>query len=227
MGEIFVMIRKAGHLANVSDEPLAVPDSLPSLHDLDWNVLTENVRQHGADPDRFVVSLALGLANGVPANRADALALVSLAGWRAGALTLRDDALARAGAITVKTVRTAAAQVLGIGTDLDGFLTMQESDRFWWPDRGRHDGYVCTLGGFSGLGGPWVSPPSEARPLAEPGTFGIRTGEDWWQADIDVWGLRLTYLPTEPIENAAAPDSVSIEFKDDSYLAWLHVGNTP
>lgn len=221
------MIRMAGHLANVSGEPLVVPESLPAAQGLDWKALIENVQQQGADPDRFVASLAQGFQDGVPADRVDLLTLVSLAGWRAGALALRDDALSRAGAFTETNVRAAATRVLDIDTDLDTFLTRQAVDRYWWPDRARHDGYVCAFGGFAGLGGAWVSPPTESRPLSDAGAFGIRTGEDWWRADIDVWGVRLSPLPTEPDKNTEAPALVSIELKNDSYLAWLRVRDTP
>jgi len=223
------MIRTAGHLANASGKPLAVPDSLPAVEDLDWTVLKENVQQQGADPDRFLSSLAQGLEGGVPKDRGDLLTLVSVAGWRAGALALREDALSRAGALTNTSVRAAATRVLGIdtGTDLDTFLEKQALDRYWWPDRERHDGYVGTFGGFAGLGGPWISPPTKSRPLAEAGSFGILTGEDWWRADLDVWGVRLTPLHTEPKKNTKANKLVSLELKKDSYLAWLHVESSP
>lgn len=223
------MIRMPGHLANVTNEPLIVPDELPVTHDLDLPLAAANVQQHGGDPARFATALSRGLVDGVPADRADVLALVSLAGWRSGALTLRDDALARANALTDRAARKTAALVLGIETELGDFLKMQETDRFWWPGRAGHRGFVCALGGFSGVGGSWLAPPVEARTLAEPGAFGIRTGDDWWRADVDVWGVRLARLAAPPADAApasvsTAPGLVSVVLTADSYLAWVHVG---
>ncbi len=218
------MMRGPGSLANVPLAALAGPADLPEIDGLNLELAAENVRRHGGDPGRFATALLAGVSEGVPADRAHVSALVSLAGWRAGALPLRDDALARANAVTDTAVRTAITRVLGIDTDLESFLHRQKADRFWWPDRDAHRGYVCTLGGFSGLGGLWISPPQEARRFAEPGAFAIRAGDDWWRADVDVWGARLVQIGTPPVEGVQANDAASIVLVPDSYLAWVHVG---
>ncbi len=221
------MMRMPGHRANPLRQPRTEVSEIPAVEGLDLVLAAENVRRQGGDPTRFASALSAGFAEGVPSERTDVFALVSLAGWRAGALTLREDALVRAETIIEPAVRSAATRVLDIRSDLHSFLQKQSTDRYWWPDRAKYNGIVCAIGGFAGVGGSWIAPPTEALPLAEAGAFGIRTDDEWWRADLDVWGVRLVRLSAPPTEDPDAAGSVSIILEENSYLAVLHVEATP
>ncbi|MET4157507.1 potassium transporter Kef [Agromyces sp. PvR057] len=224
------MIRVAGTAANspLAAVPLetALSDAAAHCPDLDLALAAANVGRSGGDPLRFAVTLGAGFAELEAApSRADALDLVAVAGWRAGVLGLRDDALRRLETIrSDERMRPAAAAVLGLDTDeVDGFIERQARDRYWWPGRDRLRGYVCSAGGFAGLGGAWIAPPDGWCALAEPGAFGVHAAGDWWRLDADVWGARLIRLAEAPEASATADPCVSIVCRPDTHLAWLHV----
>lgn len=208
------MIKRPGHLAAA---PTA-PASSPQLEGIDLDLAGRNVVSAGGDPRVFAASFAAGVAE---APEADAVALAGIAAWRAGALAFRDDALRRLDGLS-QTHPDAAAAALGLDrADLDAFLEAQRGDRFWWPGRAASRGYVCAVGGFVGLGGVWVAPPAESVALADPGAFGIRTGDEWWRLDADVWGARIRPLDEPP--EAGPGGAASVICFPDSYLAWVHV----
>lgn len=216
------MIRRPGHQADV-EPPRGVPTPVPGL-DLDRAATA--VVAAGGSAARFGHALAAGqaqLAADAPVDLV--VTLAGIAGWRAGVLGLRDDALAR----IVDVPPPAAAAALGLAeADLRAFTDRQRIDRFWWPGRTASRGYVCAIGGFAGFGGAWTAPPADARSLAEPGAFAVRTARRWWRVDADVWGSRLTELPAEP--TAAAPRgggaTASLVTFSESYLAWVHVAES-
>lgn len=213
-------MKRPGHLANAS--PAA--GAPPPVDGLDLTLAAQNVRRAGGDPSRFAGSLAAALREDPEPGRPRALAFAALAAWRAGALVYRDDALARLDGLLTDGAGLAAARALGLDTAslAATFGTAQRTDRFWWPGRAEARGYVCAVGGFAGVGGAWVAPPDEGFALAQPGAFAIRTGDEWWRLDADVWGSQLRRIDGEP--PAAASDSLaSIVCTADSYLAWVHV----
>jgi hypothetical protein len=209
------VIRRPGHLANGAPSSGA-PAPIAGL---DLALAARNVASAGGDAGRFGAALAAAQRAGF--DDADGLAVVGVAGWRAGVLALRDDALRHLDELVGRRPAVAAAALGLAESDLPAFLERQRSDRFWWPDRAAANGYVCAIGGFTGLGGAWVAPPAEARPLAADGAFAVRTHEQWWRLDADVWGSRLVQLDAEPA--AAAPAAASVVVFADSYLAWVHV----
>lgn len=208
------MIRRPGRLAAAPFPPAAAP----RIEGLDLALAARNVADAGGSPQDFTASFAAGVARGADADPVD---LAGVAAWRSGALAYRDDALQRLERLST-THPDAAAAALGLDSDdLAPFLEAQHGDRFWWPGRAASRGYVSAVGGFVGLGGVWLAPPTEAVALADPGAFGIRTDERWWRLDADVWGARLRPLDDRP--PAVEAGAASIVLFPDSYLAWVHV----
>jgi hypothetical protein len=213
-----------GHLANE-----AIPRSIRSataldVLGLDLALATRNVERAHGDPTRFALAFAAGYHADLAMAREMAVTVVAVAAWRAGAMALRDDALARIEALPAEDVtsRRVVSAALGPAVDdLASFLERQRTDRFWWPGRAANRGYVCSVGGFAGLGGAWVAPPTRGFALSEPGAFGILAGDTWWRLDADVWGSRLTRLDDAP--DPASDHSVSIVCQPTSYLAWVLV----
>ncbi|MFJ6678657.1 potassium transporter Kef [Microbacterium sp. NPDC091382] len=191
---------------------------MPHVEGVDVDLAARNTAAAGGDPARFAASLAAGFA---AASDVDVVDLAGVAAWRAGALAFRADALQRLARLSQTHPDAAAAALALDSADLGRFLEAQHDDRFWWPGREASRGYVCAVGGFVGLGGAWIEPPVEAVALADAGAFGIRTGEQWWRLDADVWGSRLRPLDDAP--EAASGGAASIVSFPDSYLAWVHV----
>lgn len=205
------------------------PAELPDLGavGLDAALASASVVQAHGDAELFARALAAGIAADSASleDRDHALALVSIAGWRAGALGLRTDALNRLAALPTAESRLAAAAALGIGVDhLEVFVRRQQSDRFWWPGRADQRGYVLATGGFRGIGGAWIHPPERVEHLAGSGAFAFLVAGSWWRLDADAWGSRLALLAEEPDFSApVADDAVTVVIGDDTHLAWVHV----
>lgn len=227
----------AGHLANV---PPAKPVELEPFFEkstLSISTVLANVRHHGGDAGRFAERAAAGLASG----QGDELDLIAIAAWRAGALGVRDDAMARLGRIAAAggLPADAAAAALGIpAAELKTFVDKQQTNRWWRPGATPVNGYVASVGGFEGLGGAWIAPPSRAIALEDDGAFAIESAERWWRLDADVWCARL--IPVEVPEPGwvDAPlhgnvrlvthswvkgISVSLVQPGATYLVWIHV----
>lgn len=221
------MNRLPVQLAN-APAPFA-PARLPDLASvgLDAAIASASVAQAHGDPELFARALAAGVAADSASldDRDRALALVSIAGWRAGVLGLRTDALCRLAALSTAESRLAAAAALGIGVDhLELFVRRQQDDRFWWPGRADQRGYVLATGGFRGIGGAWIHPPDRVEHLADSGSFAFLVAGSWWRLDADVWGSRLALLADEPDISAAVGDAaVTVVIADDTHLAWVHV----
>jgi len=156
---------------------------------------TSRVVGWGGDAALYNHFVGAGLAAGLADRDAGAIA-----GWRAGVLDLRDDALGRA-----REIGNAAAPALGleggVADSVAEFIAQQQRDAFFWPDAGVGSD-VAAIGGFSGLGGIWLSPPTAAKAVA-PTSFAITTGELDWLVQADVFGARVQPL--------AAPIAIDVE----------------
>lgn len=89
--------------------------------------------------------------------------LGALCAWRAGMAHLRDPALRHADALPPAL---AAAAVGGAGNDWELLRTRLADQRWWNPQTGDVDRYGRSVGGFSGYGGPFATPP-QVRATAE------------------------------------------------------------
>lgn len=219
------MINRPGMLANRVPFPAAeLPDLSPV--GLDATVAAASVERAGGSRVLFARALAAGLA-AHPAARTDRdalFALVAIAAWRSGALALRVDALTRLHGATDAERRRGAAATLGIAEDvLDEFLRRQQADRFWWPERDAHRGYVLAVGGFRGVGGAWIRPPERGIRLAGEGAFAFLVAGEWWRLDCDVWGAHLAPLSDAPAPADDPDDGVGLVFGEGSHLAWVRV----
>ncbi len=201
---------------NTGVRPAAAP--VPQLAADDLAVATANVAAWGGKPALFHHFLAAGLAAApVP----DARQLASIAGWRAGALGLRFEALR----LLPMLPKPAVAATLGFTPEtISDFTELQQLDPYWWPGRAVAGGQVLRTGGFAGLGGPWLVPPSRAGRAAITGRWVVLAGDDWWQLDADVFGALLTRLDEAPECGADTdPSGVRIAISPDSYLVTLSV----
>ncbi|RKT33285.1 hypothetical protein DEU34_1875 [Microbacterium sp. AG1240] len=235
------MIGWPRHLADDASDP-GVGDA-PLVDGVDLDTVAANVARLGGNADRFARRLSAALAAG-PGDAEVARAAIALSAWRAGALALRDDALVRLRTLAGRRdTRAVAGGALGLDPEtVPEFLARQAEDRFWWPERARWNGYVCAVGGFAGLGGTWIEPPTDPRTLqpivarpadgppvaavaaSGPSAFAVRTGGTWWRVDADVWGSRVTRTGDTPTPSAAVRTArVSLVTRPDSYLAWVHV----
>lgn len=235
------MIGWPRHLADDAAEEGVV--ALPRVDGFDLDLVAKNVARLGGDPRRFARRLSAARAAG--ASGPDLFrSAIAVAAWRAGVLAMRDDALGRvAELVGRRDSREIAGAALGLAPEtLPDFVARQATDRFWWPDRERWNGYVCAVGGFAGLGGTWIEPPASGRALhpvdprrsagppaavvsaSGPSAFAVRTGDTWWRVDADVWGSTVTRTGDAPAPSAAVHTSrVSLVTRPDSYLAWVHV----
>jgi hypothetical protein len=198
-------MRKPGHAVNGAIDTTSTV--LPEISGVDLAATVARVVGWGGDAGLYVHFLS-------SATRETARPLATVAGWRAGVIGLRDAALEAAAGLG-----PAAAAGLGLDADqLSGFLDSQASDPFAWPDGSKP---VATIGGFIGLGGPWLAPPT--RPVVTgSATFRVTSGVDTWQIEADVFGSHLTLLPDE--ERAARPiphSPVLASVSPDSYLVTL------
>lgn len=244
------MIRLPGHLVN-SPPPFTASDNGAATTDVadaaavltaagaDIDAVTARVAAAGGDTAMFHAALAAsaravgtvtaggaGSGSGGSAREpvADRVAdLVAVAAWRSGAVPLRDDALARLRRLAADPAgRQVAAAALALDdAGLDEFVARQSADRFWFPGRAALRGYVLSTGGFRGLGGVWIRPPEEAVPLAEAGAFAIRSDDQWWRLDCDVFGSRLRLQTARP--DAGPSGSARIILPPASHLAWVYV----
>lgn len=207
----------AGQLVN-HGLPVAV-GSAPPFAAGDLAVATANVTGWGGQPALFAHFLAAALAT-APLEAQLARRLAAVAGWRSGVLGLRREALA----VLPELPAEVAGAVLGFPPDsVAEFCQLQQVDPYWWPGRPGF-GQVLRAGGFTGLGGPWLSPPVRAGCSEVPGRWVVLAGDRWWQLDADVFGSRLLDLDDTPwcgAESDAA--GVRIGVRPDSYLVRLDV----
>lgn len=143
---------------------------------------TSRVVGWGGDGAVYEHFVGAGIAAGLAERDAGAIA-----GWRAGVLDLRDDALGR-----VRELGDEARAALGTDGSVADFYAAQRLDPFAWP--GASTGAdVAAIGGFSGLAGVWLSPPTSAKAVA-PTSFAVSTGTVHWLVQADVFGSRVQPL---------------------------------
>lgn len=208
---------RPGHWANTG---LALAGgSLPQPDGVDLDTARANVSGWGGDPLLFTGLLRAALACG-EYGAGEFRQLAAVAAWRSGVIGLRAEALR----LVPELPAAGVSAVLGILPDeLDGFAGHQLSDRYWWPGRAGIGGWVLQAGGFAGIGGHWISPPTAVGSTDVPGRWVIRADDAWWQLDADAFGSRLA----EVDEAVAGPDTdaagVRILIRPASYLVALAV----
>ncbi|MGC3955721.1 MAG: hypothetical protein QM804_15970 [Propionicimonas sp.] len=201
---------------NARVQPVELPVTQLSSEELE--IATANLTSWGGRPALFRHFLAAGLAR---PTAADPHQVAAVAGWRSGALNLRFEALRLLPSLPPE----AAAATLGLAeAELADFLELQQLDPYWWPGRADARGAVLRAGGFAGLGGSWLVPPSRAGRGPVTGRWVVFAGDSWWQLDADVFGALLTVLDEEPeCGPDTDPSGVRISFSPDSYLIELAV----
>lgn len=203
------MIRRPGHSVNASLRLGAA--SLPAVPGLDLDLAAANVARWGGDQSLYAAFLGAGLA----APAADArrvtsvndLALVqdlaAVAAWRAGVIGLRTDALRAVSDLADAGMADAVGATLGMpGTDVAGFAEGQRTDRFFWPAWQHLDRayLLARIGGFAGLGGPWLAHPGDVIAAGE-GRWLVEVGEELWQVDADLFGHSVSPAGDEPADS--------------------------
>ncbi|MEU6135538.1 hypothetical protein [Nocardioides sp. NPDC047086] len=230
------MIRRPGHSVNASLRLGAA--SLPAVAGLDLDLAADNVFRWGGDRALYVAFLSAALA--VPsanAHRGDVLSLskgnsvsdpalvqdlAAVAAWRAGVIGLRTDALRAVSVLSDAGLADAVGAMLGmLGTDVAGFAEGQRTDRFFWPAwRNLDRAYLLArIGGFAGLGGPWLAHPGDVIAAGE-GRWLVEVGEELWQVDADLFGHSVSLAGEEPSDtsDAAGTTGVRVVSVPTSYL---------
>lgn len=202
------MIRRPGAVA---DRSFVRPGDRPAGPGLD--VADRNVAAWGGDLAVYRSALSAALRTGGPVPD-----LAAVAAWRAGVVELREDVLARLPGLPA----AAAAAALGIPVALLGpFLAAQAGDRFARPDPVPAGALLHRVGGFGGLGGPWLAPPVSAEP-AGPGRFLVSTHDGaQWTIVADAWGARLRPASTADTGPAGR---VRVVVPAESYLVEVRAG---
>jgi hypothetical protein len=149
------------------------------------NALTNLDQAPGARPDQWIELMTAVAATGADAESCQRAGLV--AGWRSGLAAYRASALEVAA--TLDPVLASAA----LGTP-DTLAALQADP--WYDPRigGRRIGSV-RVGGFRGLGGPFLSPPIVAN---GPSGMVATDGDGWWLLFADAFGAAVVRAPAPP-----------------------------
>lgn len=202
------MIRRPGHSVNAT--VAREPAPLPSVAGLDLDLAVANVARWGGDPQLFGRFLAAGLAGRTTGSVEVVQDLAAVAAWRAGVIGLRADALRAASAGLEAGLADAVGATLGMpGADVAGFVEGQRTDRFFWPawqNLGRAY-LVARIGGFAGLGGPWLAHPGDVITVGE-GRWLVEVGEELWEIDADLFGHSVSPAGDDPAEPGDSVDPV-------------------
>ncbi|MEU4451701.1 hypothetical protein AB0F44_10235 [Nocardioides sp. NPDC023903] len=215
------MIRRPGHSVNasVAREPVA----LPAVAGLDLDLAVANVARWGGDTGLFGTSLTAGLAAAPKAPETAAVQdLAAVAAWRAGVIGLRTDALRAASSCLDAGLADAVGATLGMpGPDVAGFVEGQRTDRFFWPawQRLGRAYLIARIGGFAGLGGPWLAHPGDVISAGERRWL-VEVGEELWAVDADLFGHSVSLADDDPTDagDAAGTDGVRVVSVPTSYL---------
>lgn len=184
-----------------ADDALSgLPDAEPPADaaGLDLRLAGERAADAGADPDAFGRLVAAGIAAvGSSADAETVRSVAVVAAWRAGAIGFRGDALARISHTLADDapgpVAASLAAALALPVDaLPGFVEGQRASPFHWPTTDGAPPLLAILGGFAGLGGPFVAAPEATGRRDDDGLPGIRTAEGWWLVEADAFGRRIT-----------------------------------
>lgn len=195
------MIRRPGHSVNASVAREQV--TLPAVAGLDLDLAVANVARWGGDTGLFGTSLGAGLAAAPDVPEAAAVQdLAAVAAWRAGVIGLRTDALRAASSCLDAGLADAVGATLGMpGTDVAAFVEGQRTDRFFWP-AWQHLGrayLLARLGGFAGLGGPWLAHPGDVIAAGE-GRWLVEVGDELWEVDADLFGHSVSLAADDPAD---------------------------
>lgn len=192
------MIRRPGHSVNAPVR--REPANLPVVAGLDLDLAEANVARWGGDTGLFRTSLAAGLAPAHVSETAKVQDLAAVAAWRAGVIGLRKDALRAASSCLDAGLADAVGATLGMpGTDVAGFVEAQRTDRFFWPAWQHLDRayLIARIGGFAGLGGPWLAHPGDVVTAGE-GRWLVEVGEELWEVDADLFGHSVSLAADDP-----------------------------
>ena len=203
------MIRRPGHSVNAS--VARQPGGLPAVTGLDLELAVANVARWGGDAGLFGASLTAGLAAAPDAPDTAAIQdLAAVAAWRAGVIGLRKDALRAASSCLDTGLADAVGATLGMpGADVAGFVEGQRTDRFFWPawqQLGRAY-LIARIGGFAGLGGPWLAHPGDVIAAGE-GRWLVEVGEELWEVDADLFGHSVSQAADDPASTGEPGDPV-------------------
>jgi hypothetical protein len=171
------------------------------------NALTHLDEAPGARPDQWVEVMAEVAATGAGPDDCQRAGLV--AAWRAGLAAYRAGALE----VAAQLDPALASAALG-GPDILGAL---QADPWYDPRIGGRRIGSMRVGGFRGLGGPFLSPP-----LVAEGPSGVvaTDGDGWWLLFADAFGTAAVRTPAPaqaphrkvqeaPKELAAIPELTS------------------
>jgi hypothetical protein len=214
------VIRRPGHSVNASVAREPVP--LPAVAGLDLELAVANVARWGGDTGLFGTSLGAGLAAGSRVRETAAVQdLAAVAAWRAGVIGLRKDALRAASSCLDAGLADAVGATLGMpGTDVAGFVEGQRTDRFFWP-AWQHLGrayLLARIGGFAGLGGPWLAHPGDVIAAGE-GRWLVEVGEELWAVDADLFGHSVSLAADDPADTGDPGDpGIRVVSVPTSYL---------
>ncbi|MFJ9391522.1 hypothetical protein ACIRON_22030 [Nocardioides sp. NPDC101246] len=212
------MIRRPGHSVNASSR--REPVNLPVVAGLDLELAETNVARWGGDTGLFGTSLAAGLSAGRTPEAAAVQDLAAVAAWRAGVIGLRTDALRALSAGVDAGLTDALGATLGMpGAEVAGFAEGQRTDRFFWP-AWQHLGrayLIARIGGFAGLGGPWLAHPGDVIAAGE-GRWLVEVGEELWQVDADLFGHSVSLAGDDPADSDAGTAGIRVVSVPTSYL---------
>ncbi|MFE7224747.1 hypothetical protein ACFU7D_08195 [Nocardioides sp. NPDC057577] len=228
------MIRRPGHSVNASLRLGAA--SLPAVAGLDLDLAAANVARWGGDQGLYATLLAAALAApSADAHRGDVLSLskgtsvndpalvqdlAAVAAWRAGVIGLRTDALRAVSDLSDAGLADAVGATLGMpGTEVAGFAEGQRTDRFFWPAWQHLDRayLLARIGGFAGLGGPWLAHPGDVIAAGE-GRWLVEVGEELWQVDADLFGHSVSLASDDPADSDAGTAGIRVVSVPTSYL---------
>lgn len=131
--------------------------------------------------------------------------------WRAGLVQMRQGALDAAAQLPPELVR--ACLDLAEGTDTHAALAGLRADR--WFDVGAVQPAGCVLGGFTGFGGPFASPP---QVRADASGFVLGAGDRAFAVDADLYGGAV--LPATAARfDAARPAALALSRETREALA--------
>ncbi|GEK20773.1 hypothetical protein [Cellulomonas xylanilytica] len=167
------------------------------------------------------------LAAAPPTDDVDHLrATVLVATWRAGAVRYRAAALAAAARLPAPLA--VAALGLAPGTDPGPVLDAHTADPWWWPGREQAAGVLRRVGGFRGLGGPWLAVPQVSAGATDAGLgCRVRADGECWAVLADVHGGAVVRLDEPDVEErAAAVPRLAVPW-DDEVTGWAAAGGDP
>jgi hypothetical protein len=183
------MIDRPVHSVNVGQAPSGTDVSRFDMSRFEGSA--DNVTRWGGDRHRYLASLAAGLATDPTLDQGQTRDLAAIAAWRAGVIGLRTAALGALDRLADHS--PAVGAVLGLPVvQVPHFAVGQVTDRFFWPPWTAGSAYlIARVGGFVGLGGPWLAPPQSVTAVG-PGRWGVTADGSTWNVDIDLFGHSIT-----------------------------------